>query len=200
MEPCSAQVSVVRTGRRLCRVESALVQGRAVVAKASALFLRSGPRPPHGAVWAAPHHTSPPPRDLIPDGSEPRLYYSDGVGWAVPSARHQNAMRKQVWMLPFGIVEGESPTPFQHAASAADVASVVINWGDAGIEFINADVTLALSRLPVGLELGLAAVDRVEHDGIATGTVAVFDRAGMVGTAVVCALANAGATVDPRAR
>ena len=40
--------------------------------------------------------------------------------------------------------------------------------------------TLALydNRQAVGLEIGLSATDRVERDGIAVGTVEVFDRAG----------------------
>jgi len=78
----------------------------------------------------------------------------------------------------------------------ADGASLVTNWGDKGVEYINTDITLTLARLPEGLEIGLAAVDRVEHDGIAVGTAAVFDRSGTLGTAVVTSLVNAHRTVD----
>ena len=46
------------------------------------------------------------------------------------------------------------------------------------------------------MEIGLLATDRVEHDGIASGTTAVFDRAGALGTVTVAALANVQRTVD----
>jgi hypothetical protein len=46
------------------------------------------------------------------------------------------------------------------------------------------------------MELGLLATDRVEHDGIASGTCAMFDRRGPLGTVTVAALANSRRTVD----
>jgi hypothetical protein len=81
-------------------------------------------------------------------------------------------------------------------AAMADGASLVTNWGDRGVQHINTDITLALSRLPETFEVGLLAVDRVESDGIAVGTAAVFDRAGQIGTAMVTSLVNAHRTVD----
>ena len=200
MAPVTVRASIARSGRRLCLVESVLTQRDCVVGKASALFLRPTLERPSGTVWAPPSSVQPPPRDLMPAGSEPRLYFSIDAGWTATSAAHQNSSRKQLWLLPFTIVRGERPTPFQHVASVADVASVVTHWGDAGLEYINADITLNLVRLPTDYEVGLTALDRVEHDGIATGTAAVFDRAGRVGTALVSALVNTAATVDPRHR
>ena len=73
---------------------------------------------------------------------------------------------------------------------------MVVNWGTEGVQFINTDITLALARPPVGREIGLSATDRVERDGIAVGTVEVFDRAGPLGTAMVTALANAARPVN----
>jgi len=73
---------------------------------------------------------------------------------------------------------------------------MVTNWGSNGVEYINTDIALTLARTPVGVEIGLLATDRVEHDGIASGTTAVFDRAGALGTVTVAALANARRTVD----
>ena len=81
-------------------------------------------------------------------------------------------------------------------ASVADATSMVVNWGTEGVQFINTDITLALARPPVGREIGLSATDRVERDGIAVGTVEVFDRAGPLGTAMVTALANAARPVN----
>jgi hypothetical protein len=129
-------------------------------------------------------------------GSSGAAALRHAAGWTASPYRAPS--RKQIWLLPFEIVRVERPSAFEFAASAADVASVVGNWGEAGVEFINADVTVA--RLPIALEIGLAAVDRVEADGIATSTAAVFDRAGAIGTAVVSSLTHAGVTVAPRNR
>jgi hypothetical protein len=86
------------------------------------------------------------------------------------------------------------------ATSVADSANVVSNWGSAGLQFINADVTLALTRQPIEMEFGLSALDRVEADGISVGSAVMFDRAGVFGTTTIVGLANALRSVDPRTR
>ena len=118
------------------------------------------------------------------------------MGWTPSFADHQNASRKQTWQTGVPIVAGEVPTPFQAVASIADSTSMVTNWGSGGVEYINADISLTLARLPASLEIGLAATDRVDVDGVAVGTAAVFDRRGPLGTAVVSSLANAARSVD----
>ena len=47
-----------------------------------------------------------------------------------------------------------------------------------------------------GCEVQHLKIDRVEADGIAVGTAAVFDRTGTLGTVVTTSLANAKRTVD----
>ena len=73
---------------------------------------------------------------------------------------------------------------------------MVTNWGANGVEYINTDIALTLAREPAGIEIGLAATDRVERDGIAVGTATMFDREGPLGTVIVAALANARRTVN----
>jgi hypothetical protein len=200
MDPCQVDVTILRKGKRLTLIEADLIQRGAVVATGRALFLKPDPDAVTSSVWAPAHHFEPPPASLTPATKEPRLHYIEGVGWSSEPPPHQSASRKRMWIVGFRVVQGEVPSAFQFAASAADLASVVANWGAGGMEFINADVTLALSRLPEGREIGLAAMDRVETDGICASTVAMFDRAGPLGSAVVCSVANLAATVDPRRR
>jgi hypothetical protein len=200
MEPCTFDVGIVRQGKRLCLVEATMLQRDVVVATARALFLEPTPLAHSAGTWAPEHDIAPPPIDLAPTTVEARLYHSDGIGWTADATRHQNAFRKRLWLKRFGIVKGESVSPFQFVACASDVASVVTNWGEAGVEFINACVTLSLVRTPIGSEIGFAAADRLELDGLATGSVVVFDRAGALGTVVVSAMINAQATVDPARR
>ena len=79
------------------------------------------------------------------------------------------------------------------AAAVADSASMVTNWGSRGVEFINTDINLTLARLPVSREIGLAATDRVLADGLAVGTVVLFDREGRIGSCTVTAMSNGAA-------
>lgn len=196
MSPCTLRSSVVREGSRLCLVDAFLEQDGRVVARAGAIFLAPSENPA-GAVWSSDERPEPPPLDVAAVSEEPRVpIFSSEVGWSQNFAEHQNASRKQTWQSALPVVLGEKPSPFQSVAGVADATSMVMNWGDAGVEYINTDINLALSRLPVSMEIGLAARDRFAHDGIAVGTAVVFDREGPIGTSTVTSLANARRTVD----
>jgi hypothetical protein len=197
MVACEIATVVVREGRRICLVDAVLTQGGDAVARASAVFLAPS-ADTEGELWSPEHRPGPPPEDLAPPTDVPHVpyFHSADAGWSQQFGDHQNGSRKQSWNCAIPVVAGEPITPFQAVAAVADGASLVTNWGSAGVEHINTDVTLTLARRPDGVEIGLAAVDRVECDGIAVGTVAVFDRRGPLGTAVVTALANTRRTVD----
>lgn len=197
MGPCTMASSVVREGSRLMLVDATLSQDGELVARASGLFLK-GTENPSGQVWAPEDAPTPPPLDIAPVSEEPRvpIFYSDGVGWSQNFAEHQNGGRKQTWQTALAIVLGEKPTPFQGLAGAADSTSMVMNWGTEGVQYINTDITLAISRVPVSQEVGLSAMSWYSHDGIATGTATVFDREGPIGTSTVTSLSNARRSVD----
>lgn len=197
MSDVLVRATVVREGPRLCLVDAELEQDGVRRARASAVFLAPGATP-DGDVWSPTERPEVPPEDLVPPSEEPRppVFHSEDVGWATEFTAHQNGSRKKVWHTAVPVVAGERPTPFVAVASIADATSMVTNWGSNGVEFINTDITLALARPPEGLEVGLAAIDRVERDGIAVGTAQVYDRLGPLGISVVSALANARRTVD----
>ena len=197
MAPCTISTTVVREGPRLLLLDATLTQGEKAVARASAVYLRPTEQAA-GEVWEPDISFPPPPLDLAPISDRPRvpLFFSERIGWSPSFADHQNGDRKMTWQTGVPVLPGEPLSGFVAAASVADAASMVTNWGSRGVEHINSDITLTLARTPVSLEIGLAAVDRVSADGIATGTVTVFDRQGRLGTAVVSALANARRSVD----
>lgn len=197
MNPCTLTSTVVREGSRLMLVDATLVQDGEIKARASGLFLSESVNP-DGAVWVPEQAPQPPPLDIAPVSDEPRvpIFHSDRPGWSQNFADHQTSSRKQVWQTALAVVVGEKPTPFQGLAGAVDTTSMVCNWGDQGVEYINTDITLAISRPPVSLEIGLAAIARTAHDGIAVGSAVVFDRDGAIGTSTVTSLANARRTVD----
>ncbi len=197
MGPCRLASTVVREGSRLMLIDGTLSQEGRVVARASGLFLKKTENP-DGTVWEPADAPTPPPIEIAPVSEEPRvpIFFSDGVGWSQNFAEHQNGGRKQTWQTALGIVVGEKPTPFQGLAGAADSTSMIVNWGTAGVQYINTDITLAISRVPVSQEIGLSATSWYSHDGIATGTATVFDRQGPIGTSTVTSLSNARRSVD----
>ncbi|MCW2787175.1 MAG: hypothetical protein JWP74_3692 [Marmoricola sp.] len=197
MGPCTMASTVVREGSRLVLLDATLSQEGVVVARASGLFLKETENP-DGVVWSPSDGPVPPPLEIAAVSEEPRvpIFYSAEVGWSQNFAEHQNGSRKQTWQTALAIVVGEKPTPFQGLAGAADSTSMVLNWGSAGVQYINTDITLAISRVPVSQEIGLSAVSWYSHDGIATGTAIVFDRRGPIGTSTVTSISNARRSVD----
>ncbi|MDN5895720.1 MAG: thioesterase family protein [Nocardioides sp.] len=196
MLPCQLRSEVVREGPRIVLVDVTLLQEDTAVARAGVAFLKPGANT-DGVVWSANDRPTPPPVETAPVGEEPHVpFFESDAGWSQNFAEHQSASRKATWQTGIPVVDGEPATPFTAAASIADATSMVCNWGSLGVEYINTDITLTLSRLPDGLQVGLRSRDRVENDGIAVGTATVFDRTGPIGTSVVTALANARRTVD----
>lgn len=199
MEPCTVVTRVVREGRRIVLVDAELRQGPGdgdVVARAGGVHLLPT-EAPDGQVWSPDPAHQAPSLDEVPADDEPRVpFFHSGDGWSQSFGEHQNERRKSTWQTGLPVVAGERPSGFVAVASVADSASMVLHWGTEGVQYINTDLTLTLARAPYGVEVGLVATDRVEHDGIAVGTVAVLDRQGPLGHITVTALANARRPVD----
>lgn len=198
MAPVVARTEVVRNGRRLRLIHAELVQSGTVVARASALLLRRGEQPP-GDVWSGTPAMPPLPVDAgrtLDGGSMTVWTYgggpeTTGPGFDLTPWGYDGP--KFVWVRESNaVVGGEPVTPFTRAAMAGDVASSLTHYGTAGLQYINADYTLTLSRLPVGPEVGLAAMTQSHDAGVAAGSAAIFDRRGQIGAATVTALANPG--------
>jgi hypothetical protein len=198
MQPLTAIAEVLQESGRLMLVATELQHEGRTTARGTALFLKVA-ESPDNPVWESGRRWGPPPRALDPHLDDPTLYFSEGAGWSADQSERQDARRKRSWNWAIPVVEGEHITPFQAVASVADLASMVANWGERGIAHINADITVAIARMPESSDIGLAALERVESDGIAIGTAAMFDRRGTIGTVVVSALANARKVIDLRA-
>lgn len=193
------RTEVVRQGRRLMLVDAFFEQADVCVARSATLFL-SPSQSPEGKIWTDAPQPAEPPLTLQPDDGDERIYYTEGTGWSKSSQTNHAAYRHQSWHVPTPIVDGEIPTAFQMVASICDVSNVISNWGERGLEFINADVTLTLTRIPDELGMGLSATGRVEFDGVSSGSAVLYDRRGVFGMSLVIGLANPQARVDPRTR
>jgi acyl-coenzyme A thioesterase PaaI-like protein len=205
MAPLTGQSRVIRRGRRLTLVDAELRHDDALVARASALFLRRGVQPEDDA-WTTPVSMPPvPPEPADTDGRALLLWVfggGSGDGDPVPSSDlsgWQHDGPKSVWLRDIApLVDGVALTPFVRIAIAGDYASSLTNFGSTGLPFINADYSVSLTRLPDGPHIGLSALTHHSDDGIATGTAALFDRQGQIGTATASALANPGFAPPPR--
>ncbi|EKF25917.1 thioesterase-like superfamily protein [Mycolicibacterium hassiacum DSM 44199] len=198
LAPVQASTETIRSGRRLRLVDAVLRQGDAVVARARALFLRRGDQP-DDRIWTGPISMPPPPPvpDPIPPGLT-QLVWAFGRADLPPDPAQglvpwQHTGPKHLWvrdLLP--LVDGAELTPFTRAAMVGDMASSLTHFGPNGLQFINADYTLALARLPRGPYLGLTALTHVSDAGVATGTAALVDENGPIGTVVANAVSMPG--------
>ncbi|MFM9376952.1 thioesterase family protein [Gordonia sp. VNK21] len=192
MAPTSVEATVLRNGRRIVLIDSVLRQDGEQVARATASFLQTA-QAQTGTVWSSDDRATPPDQDLPPE-SEPMVASENP--WSVGFAGHQNAGRHATWQTAIPAVRGDEPSPYQAIAQLADITNLICNWGSAGVEFINTDVSLALVRRPDSTSVGVRATDRLEHEGIAVGTAELFDRSGPLGTATVTAVVNTLRTID----
>lgn len=196
MVPTQVHTSVVRDGRRIALIDAEVVQGEDVVARARCSYLMPSEATP-GSIWTSPERATPPPLDIAPVTSDPALpLFASEASWSHDFGDHQNGGRHSSWQTAVPTVVDEPMTPFQAVAAMADSTSMITHWGTAGIEYINTDISLALCRLPEGVQVGLRSLDHISSDGIAVGVAEIFDRTGTIGTATVTALANTKRTVD----
>ncbi|MBA3812782.1 MAG: thioesterase family protein [Caulobacteraceae bacterium] len=180
---------VVKDGWRLKVVEAEFLSGGVPMARASCQFLRRTPAP-HGEVWSPPAWSVPAPDDIAAP-SDPR----DTLGgmWAVRPIVGAMGDRgpRRLWMAEVrALVEGEDLSPFARAALAADFASPFANAGDAGLAYINSDVTLYLHRPPAGEWIGMEVVNHHASDGVAIAECWLHDKRGAIGSASAAALAR----------
>jgi hypothetical protein len=204
VEPVSIEVSIQREGRRIKLADAAMLQNGRVVARASALFLRRGAEP-EGQVWSGAVSIPPVPVDTEPLESEVPFdiwTYSansdDGSPGMPPPEWEQPGVQKFVWTRLFRpMVAGHPLTPFARAAFVGDIISSLTHWGTAGLRYINADYAVAISRLPEGEYIGLAAQTYYGNDGVGTGAATLFDSTGPIGTGTALALAQPAGAFQP---
>jgi hypothetical protein len=194
LEPIEVQTRVQHERRRLRLVEAMLLQDGQIVARGSVLFLRRGQQP-EGDIWSPPVQMPPLPTDE--DGAQVTVFMQT-YGWGTevqnphPDWPHGSGP-KYTWLNETrALIDGEPLTPFTRAAMAADITASIANWGSNGLQFINADYTLTLSRLPEGPHIGLASLTHHSHDGVATGSATLVDRMGPIGSGMSVAIAHSG--------
>ena len=198
-EPLQVRTEEVRNGNRIRVADAHLSQGGKTVARATLVQLRRGEQPP-GDVWRSGRTLTPPdgPGGTVLSAGSRAWFGSDASDepWSRSMGAHQNAGRKRFWLHPLDVVAGQEASPFQRAVTLGESTSLMAHWGTEGIGFINADLTVALARLPRSGDIGIEAEQHISEDGVAVGTAALFDHDGMFGSGTVVAVSNAGRQID----
>jgi hypothetical protein len=133
----------------------------------------------------------------IDDGPAPSLFMRT-YGWGTeiqnPAPEWADTFGpKYTWLHDTrSLIDGEPLSAFTRAAMSADITASLANWGTNGLQFINVDYTLTLTRLPEGPHIGLASLTHYSHDGVATGSAVLVDHQGPIGSSVSVAIAHSG--------
>ena len=187
----AAEVAVrsIREGNRLKVVDAEYIVGGVSMARATCQLLRRSANP-EGRVWRPPEWGAPAPATLPPP--EDARQAMGGMWQTRPiEGAFGTYGPKRLWMAEVrGLVEDEPLTPFVRTALAADFASPFAHSGDAGLGWINSDITLYLHRLPETEWIGFEVKTHQATLGVAIGECWLHDERGQIGTSTVAALAQ----------
>lgn len=141
------------------------------------------PATPATAPPTAPEALQPMPR---PDGWHPG--YLDAIRWLWAEGSFEAPGPAAVWTrLGVDLVEGEEPRPIERLVAVADSASGISAVANPGaLVFVNTDLTLHLTREPVGDDIWMRAQTTVDAAGIGRTIGELGDRGGAVAHSAQC--------------
>jgi hypothetical protein len=183
IEACHVRAEIVHVGRRVAKLTAELSAGERPIARATALFLRQleieAPSVEHlDPLLPGPEQCAP---LVLPFFVEPAGYHT-----AMELRRSQGEFgsgKLACWMrMRVALVAGEPTPPSARVLVAADSGNGVSLALDTNAwTFLNADLVVALQRLPRGEWLGMDATTRIEPDGIGLADTALYDERGPIG-------------------
>lgn len=190
MDPIEVSVQARKTGRTAMVIDMELVQGGRPVALARGLATLAQVAP-QTRVWNTGSDIRPVPTEYLPEHPDYPMAMSagrwiDGVG-TYGKGPYQWLTQPDgpgvAWAWERGnLIVGEPNSPYVRLGLVADVSNPLINVGAEGLAFINADVSLYLSRRPEGRFIGLKSLEHSHDQGTSVGAAAVFDDQGPIGT------------------
>jgi hypothetical protein len=185
MRPMAVSSHVSRPGRKVQLVEATVAVDDVEVAWARALRIRTAPvevpdqipDPPSPPLPAGP---------VLPSPDTPKTAFAEAMDLRFLRGSWEELGPVTMWSrLLVPVVSGEEASPLQRVAAAADFGNGVSRILDFNTHsFINPDLTVSLSRVPIGDWIGFDAVSRLSSEGFGQAESLVFDGAGPVGRAV----------------
>lgn len=186
LDPITCTSRVRRSGRTVHVVDLEFTQGERTIALARCLATRAEVAPA-GELWSRGESLGAPPHDQLADtsfpmglatGRAPEFDFRSGVDAWQGSTQGAPAC----WMKEHAtVMAGEELTPYTRLGLLADVGNSVVNWGSAGLQLINPDLTLLITRLPEGDAIGLETIEHLRTLGTAVGAATLFDAEGAFG-------------------
>lgn len=197
-KPLTIRIIETSSSKRVDRFAVDVRCGDSVVAQATATYVAATGEPA-GACWQ--NELSPiaiPSSESRGQAAGRPLFDSDGSErhWTSDMRQHTNESRKRTWLDGIELVHNERASGFVVGCFLAEQASFVTNWGSAGIEFINLDVSIAFARIPSDAGLGIEALAHSEHNGVAFGAGVLYDDYGPVAVADTVSILNRKSTVS----
>lgn len=188
MAPVTVGSDRIRDGGRVRVVDVGLGSEGREVARARVLVVRAAGREV-APLWSRDPWDLAHPDDLDAPGGDA----GDGPGiWefrSEPGRFIHGEGPSRCWTRDNAqLVAGESVSPFVRVATSADLSSPVANSGPGGLDFINADITLNLSRLPTSAWIGYETVFHENADGVSAASCVVHDLDGAIGLSTVSAV------------
>ena len=187
LEPLSLSTRLVRPGRRVQLVEATLEAGGRPVCRALGLALARTPGSAP-AVSAPAGEPLPPPDGVGPSPSPPGkkpMFGGDAIELRFVRGSIAEPGPAAAWLrFAVPLLDGETPSPVQRVAAAADFGngvSAALDWHQ--YVFINADLTIHIARPPRGEWVGLDSHTQVEADGVGLAESVLHDAGGPIGHA-----------------
>jgi hypothetical protein len=183
--PLEIAAEITRAGRKVQRLEGSIGSAGRIVCRATALATRvtdvALPEPARDvgvpAPAASPSFVFPFFRGGPSYGAAMESRLARGVWGRGPASMW---MRTRVPLLA-----GETPSPLQRVLIAADSGSgVAVLLKPEQWSFVNADLTVAIHRLPAGEWVCLDAATTVEPTGVGLTQTRLLDERGAIGLAV----------------
>lgn len=189
-QPLHVDVALRKPGSRFQLVDAVLRGGGRDLVRAQAVRLRRAPEDPP----PSPGPAQPPGRDAFADhpglqldegaGDRPPGFFPDATEIRVVAGKPGSGEATAWFRLRVPVLPGQEPSPLQRAVAAADFANgVSFRVPFAEWVFVNCDLTVHLSRDPVGPWIGMAARSDLGDAGAGLATGTLFDDAGRVGVA-----------------
>jgi hypothetical protein len=190
--PLRLLVTSPEGGERVARQTVTLLHGDTEVATAQCLAIR------HADLDLPPTPQPPDPFDGVdvPDLTRTRPKVAEMVGWScfdsdaisartLPAELPAYAMGIYVKLL-VPVIAGEPTPSISRAAAAADYASSSLAGGMSfdSWSFMNADLTLHLSRIPADDWIGLAGTAVIDPNGSGLSVAQLFDPNGRLGQSI----------------
>jgi len=186
--PLAITMRVVREGRRIQIVEGEMETGGVVVARASAMRIRTADVP-------VPEHQRrdlPIPPERFETRPLGRLGDEEGQWFHVAAVEARFAEGDWLdpgpttaWMrLTIPLVAGEETTPLQRVIAVSDFGNGLSRVLPAGWLYINSDLTVHLRRAPLSDWICLRSRTDLGDDGVGLAQSELFDEQGDLGHAL----------------